>query len=1173
MSILGDLIVNIKANATPYLQSVNSAQAALKNFSTSVKKTATNISNDSEKMGKSVQNSFKQSGKSMKDIMRIAQGITVSQAFYKITSSIKEASSALGSFTMNAEEAQVAFGLMFKDENKAERFMTMLEDFAADTPYTLEQAAMNARKLLAYGFDPKVIGTLSNVLSDTAAAAGDPEAYNRVGKAIGQIRTKGKLASQELLQLTEAGIPAFEILREKLKLTADQMGKIGDLAIPADIAINALLKGMQERYGGAAQAISETTKGMISTIKDNMLIIGRNAFEPFISSFKGVVRTFRDESDRMREIARTGGFNAVIRDLIPARIFPQIQLLVANLKSLWQAVKLLFASWVPIWQAIGRIVLGVLNALLPVITTIVNALGWLTYSFTNSTPRVKAFVAALLGLLAASAVTWVLLNLITVLKKLFIVKALIFLVTGLAKAFRFLALAMISNPWIALLGVAAGALLYFGATSQKVSGWLTGLGEKFNKVFGNDPSKIFTPKMKENNTQADEFNQNLSVSNESLDKFGKNAKKAGKAAKDMLASFDEVFTITQKIDEDAGIDAGDIEDITTPTIPPVQIPEPEFPDTDSSIQGWVNQFADSLKTKLKNALIGAGIGALIGAILGGLIGGPEGALIGAGLGALAGGIAGWFWDQLPEDFKNAFKGAGIGAIIGGLIGGLLGGPAGAVLGAGLGALAGGIAGYFWDRMPENFKTAFKGAGIGAVIGGVIGAMLGGPAGAVIGAGIGALAGGIVGFFWDDIIAFLSADTTVGVGIGGAIGGAIGAILGGPGGAVIGTAIGALAGGIVGFFWDDLTALFSTDSGQGAAIGAAIGAVLGGPVGAAIGGLLGANYQSITAWIADTASLFGNWVSDTSAQFVDWAGQTGASIGSWADKSLSDLGAWVDSASASFVDWVGQTGASLGSWADETLGILSSWDDNTSQDFQTWATDTLKGFKDWVSNSSAGFTDWVGETGANFGAWADNVLASIEAWSADTMNSFKQWKEATSEGFSSWWEATKTGFTDWASGIADKVTYYFDLISAKLQNAKEAMKFWKDDKNYIDTSKIPSGGWDRSGSRASLAGHARGGVFNREHVARFAEGNKPEAIIPLQNDTAMQPFVDAVASGIQQSLSTTLARIPTTTPGTSAEDTKTPVYVGTLIADDRGLKELERRMRVIRIQEDQRRGTI
>ena len=58
----------------------------------------------------------------------------------------------------------------------------------------------------------------------------------------------------------------------------------------------------------------------------------------------------------------------------------------------------------------------------------------------------------------------------------------------------------------------------------------------------------------------------------------------------------------------------------------------------------------------------------------------------------------------------------------------------------------------------------------------------------------------------------------------------------------------------------------------------------------------------------------------------------------------------------------------------------------------------------------------------------------------------------------------------------------------------------------------------------LAGHSTGGVFNREHIAKFAEGNKAEAIIPLENRSAMQPFVDAIANGITQSLMPTLATI-------------------------------------------------
>ena len=97
---------------------------------------------------------------------------------------------------------------------------------------------------------------------------------------------------------------------------------------------------------------------------------------------------------------------------------------------------------------------------------------------------------------------------------------------------------------------------------------------------------------------------------------------------------------------------------------------------------------------------------------------------------------------------------------------------------------------------------------------------------------------------------------------------------------------------------------------------------------------------------------------------------------------------------------------------------------------------------------------------------------------------------------------------------------------------------------------------------------KGAGFDKEHIARFAEGNKAEAIIPLENDTAMQPFVNAVAGGLLQSLAPILAQQPS---GYNSD--LPPMYVGTLIADDNGIKELYKKFRIIQVQENARRGTV
>ena len=90
------------------------------------------------------------------------------------------------------------------------------------------------------------------------------------------------------------------------------------------------------------------------------------------------------------------------------------------------------------------------------------------------------------------------------------------------------------------------------------------------------------------------------------------------------------------------------------------------------------------------------------------------------------------------------------------------------------------------------------------------------------------------------------------------------------------------------------------------------------------------------------------------------------------------------------------------------------------------------------------------------------------------------------------------------------------------------------------------------------------------MARISEGNKAEAIIPLEDRAAMQPFVDAVSSGLAQDLGPVLANMQAQ-PAYASNDSTPPLYVGTLIADERGLKELERKMRIIQLKEDRRRS--
>jgi len=89
-------------------------------------------------------------------------------------------------------------------------------------------------------------------------------------------------------------------------------------------------------------------------------------------------------------------------------------------------------------------------------------------------------------------------------------------------------------------------------------------------------------------------------------------------------------------------------------------------------------------------------------------------------------------------------------------------------------------------------------------------------------------------------------------------------------------------------------------------------------------------------------------------------------------------------------------------------------------------------------------------------------------------------------FINMWNDPASAFDGFVSGIKNKFSGIMDWF--KNQAA------WL--KNMFSGGSASAGGEGGDGMGSSLPGHATGGIFNREHIARFAEGNKPEAIIPL-----------------------------------------------------------------------------
>lgn len=1191
-----------------------------------------------------------------KDVARIVQGIMISKVFYGGLNAIRSASDAVWDFSQKLEYAKVAYSNLFGDTDLANEFINVLKDFAAKTPFSFQESEAAAKRLLAYGIQYKnVMYVMQGVLA-ASSMQGNPQAIESVSRALGQIYTKGRLMNEEMRQLAEAGIPAYEILQEKLGLTQQQLQNLGKEGIPASKAINALVDGMNERFGGVVDASSKTLKGIISNIKDNATMLISGAFEPLFAYVKSGLNALGEFLFKMREIFELKGLGGVFEAIFPPELHDTIRMFVANLGNLFQAVVRLVGALGGLLRPVIEALIRVFNAFAPILATVLNVLSGMVSWITHNATAMRILTAAL----AAAAAMWVVFKVRALATTIvagaieLIAKALV----GLHSILTFVA----THPFWTLLIALTGLIVGLSGGFGKLSNAIGGMFKKVTAINGIDPDKVLLPSQKERANDLNKFNKALDTTKDTMDDLADSTGKATKAAKGLL-SFDEVFKLNQP-DEGTNNGIGTDTDFNIPDMSGIDASTfiPEIP----SFEGFADNFVTDMVKALKDKFLAAGIGALLGAILGGILGGP----LGAKIGAIAGAIAGWFWSDIADALGLTDVGkvavpiaTGLGAIIGALIGG----PLGAVIGAGIGALVG----WLIDAIARGFENgdwSQVGYPLSIGLGAGIGFLVGGPAGAAIGAAIGAL----VGWISDLIVTGVTTGdwdfSKLGLGIGTGIGAAIGMVVGGPAGAAIGAAIGALIGWLVGLIadnWDSITQWFSdvwTDlttffSSIGSSVGqwfAGVGqwfsqgwSSLVGSVGEFFSGVsekFTAGLTSIQTWLSNIwtsiSTSISQWFAPIWQFFTDvatgvatfasdlWTGITTvfSDIATAIGTVMSDIWSaittvWNDVSTAvstvcttiwttisnifgfirdlivkvvtdiwnAIAQWFTPIAEEVGRVCSEAWTAVSTWFQNiltTITEKVTTAWTTVSTWFQSIWNTISEKLSGAWQTVAKFfGDILGTIIGKVkEAWTA-VSTWFQNIWNVIKEKISGAYNSVKTFFGSMYSTMKEKIGNMYNTVKNGISNIYHTFTGWIS--NLWNNVFGKFFGWINDGiaklreffglndkasstntnyaSSSPKAGHATGGIFNREHIARFAEGNKAEAVIPLENAGAMQPFVDAVANGITASLMPIVANI------SGGQGQLQPLYVGTLIADERSLKELNRKMQVIQLQENKRRG--
>lgn len=246
-----------------------------------------------------------QANSALKQVATTAAGFAVAQLgmrlFGEAVGFVKDSFLGMNSLI---EQTSIAFTTMLGSSEAADAFLRDLAQFAEDTPFEFPELITAAQRMMAYGFAAKdVLPLLEDVGNASAGLGAGAAGVDRMTLALGQMVAKGKVQTQELLQLTELSVPAFRILADAIGIS---QAEVQDLVSAGEISSDVFLRIFSEwsraNFGDMMAKQSETGAGALANITDRLQMFIARGLEPFYD-------LLRDGAVRIAQFLDTAAFD------------------------------------------------------------------------------------------------------------------------------------------------------------------------------------------------------------------------------------------------------------------------------------------------------------------------------------------------------------------------------------------------------------------------------------------------------------------------------------------------------------------------------------------------------------------------------------------------------------------------------------------------------------------------------------------------------------------------------------------------------------------------------------------------------------------------------------------------------------------------------------------------
>lgn len=191
----------------------------------------------------------------------------------------------LFNYAASVEQMGIAWDSIAKQDAPA--MMEKINKVAAQTPYEIAEIDKSYKSLYNSGIKIGDIDKVFMTLGDTASGVGAP--VEQVTRAFSQMQSKGKVTGEEMLQLSEAGVPAWKLLADAMGLSVAQVQDLSQKGKLGSKELGLLLGGMEKSFGGGMQKQASSFNGLMSTLSDTVKGVVTPAFLDMQKSIKPIL--------------------------------------------------------------------------------------------------------------------------------------------------------------------------------------------------------------------------------------------------------------------------------------------------------------------------------------------------------------------------------------------------------------------------------------------------------------------------------------------------------------------------------------------------------------------------------------------------------------------------------------------------------------------------------------------------------------------------------------------------------------------------------------------------------------------------------------------------------------------------------------------------------------------